>query len=92
MLISGKQLIGLAVETQSGQYLGKISDFSLEADTQTIHQYFIKPGGLNKIFSHEFLIHQQQVISLAADKMTVDDLVYKKPAASAPIEAATNQQ
>ncbi len=97
MLIKHKQLIGLLVETQSGEKLGYLDGFNLDTDSHTIYQYLIKPAGLSKIFSHELIINRQQVISLTADKMVVDDLVLKslavKTAASQksplPVEAAT---
>lgn len=97
MLIKYKQLIGLLVETQSGENLGRVDGFNLEADSHIIYQYLIKPAGLSKIFSHELVISRQQVVSLSAEKMVVDDLVYKKLAAeksalpknSLPAEAST---
>lgn len=92
MLINDKQIIGLTVETQSGQHLGKISGFNLESETQTIYQYEVKPSGLNKIFSHQLLVHQKQVISLTKEKMIVDDLIYKEIATSLPVEIISAQQ
>lgn len=78
MLIKHKQLIGLLVETQSGEKLGRVDGFNLETDSHLIFQYLVKPAGLSKIFSHELIINRSQVISLSAEKMVVDDLVYKK--------------
>ena len=77
MLIKHKQLIGLLVETQSGEKLGRVDGFNLESEAHAIHQYLVKPAGLSKIFSHELVISRAQVISLSAEKMVVDDLVYK---------------
>lgn len=82
MLISHKKLIGLAVETQSHERLGEIAGFVLETETQTIYQYQVRPTGLSGIFAKELLVHRQQVISIAEEKMVVDDLVYKELAAA----------
>lgn len=78
MLIKHKQLLGLPVETQSGDKLGLIDGFNLEADSHLVYQYLVKPTGLSKIFSQELIIGYRQVIGLSAAKMIVDDLVYKK--------------
>ena len=66
MLIKHKQLIGLLVETQSGEKLGRVDGFNLESEAHAIHQYLVK-----------LFISRAQVISLSAEKMVVDDLVYK---------------
>ncbi|MCX6742639.1 MAG: hypothetical protein NT116_00195 [Candidatus Parcubacteria bacterium] len=42
MLINQKQLKQVRAETQSGQFLGYISDFELETDTGIIEKYYIK--------------------------------------------------
>lgn len=78
MLIPHKQLLGLPVETKSGDKLGLIDGFNLESDSHLIYQYLVKPAGLSKIFSQELIINRQQVLSLSAEKMVVDDLVYKQ--------------
>jgi sporulation protein YlmC with PRC-barrel domain len=78
MLVSHKKLIGLSVETQSGERVGEVVGFILDAETQTIYQYQVRPAGLSGIFAKELLIHRQQVINITEEKMTVDDLVYKK--------------
>ncbi len=83
MLLDYKQIIGLPVETQSSQSLGKIAGFQFEAESQSVFQYSVKPLGLVHLFSQELLIHRNQVISISNEKMIVDDLVYKKLAASA---------
>lgn len=98
MLIKHKQLIGLLVETQSGEKLGRVDGFNLEVDSHLVYQYLVKPAGLSKIFSHELIINRAQVISLSEEKMVVDDLVYKKLAEAStalpknplPAEAATS--
>lgn len=91
MLLDYKDLINLPVETQSHQNLGKVAGLVLDADGQNIYQYRVKPSGLGGLFSHELLIHRQQVISVTADKLIVDDLVYTKLAAPLASEAITSE-
>ena len=42
MLITQKQLKKVAVETQSGQFLGYVVGFDMETDTGVIERYYIK--------------------------------------------------
>jgi len=80
MRLSKEQLIGLKVETKSGQSLGMIRDFVIDTATHKIIQYLIKPNSLvKKITGELMIIHFEQVISLEKDKMIVDDnTVYLK--------------
>ena len=76
MLISNEKLIDLPVHTLSGQHLGKIHSFTIEADSQFIKKYFVKPSGVVNIFSKDLTIDKEQVIDITKDKMIVDDSVY----------------
>lgn len=87
MLIDYKNLVNLPVETQGGQSLGKIMGLTLETESQIVYQYHVKPLGLGGFFAHELLIHRQQVVAISADKMIVEDLVYKKLASPASLPA-----
>ncbi len=74
MLIDLKQLLGLPVSTESGQPVGKIIGLILNNETHTIHQYAVKATGLTHFFTRELLISPQQVISIDANKMVIEDL------------------
>jgi uncharacterized protein YrrD len=78
MLIESEQLIGLNVETESSQNLGKVDGFVLETDGQTIFQYKVKPNGITHMFAKELLVSRDQVISIQKDKMIVDDILYEQ--------------
>jgi len=74
MKLTAKNIIGLAVYTQSGTHLGKVADFSFDTETQTVTQYTVKRSGLiTDLWPKELLIHPDQVISLTDEKMVVDD-------------------
>lgn len=87
MLLEHKQIIGLPVETKSGERLGKIASFNLDSASQTIYQYQVNPLGLSNLFAKELLIHRHQVISLDDKKMIVDDLVSAKLASPKNVTA-----
>ncbi|OGY41574.1 MAG: hypothetical protein A2Y82_01110 [Candidatus Buchananbacteria bacterium RBG_13_36_9] len=83
MLINQKQLKKVAVETQSGHFLGYISDIELETDTGVIERYYVKsllsiPG----LFKNKLLIHKNQIISFEPGKMVVEDSAIKEKAGS----------
>lgn len=75
MNLTSKQLLGLPVETQSGQHLGRVHDFMLDPTHQTIVQYSVRAGVLPKeLFGRELLVASEQVVLLTEEKMVVDDL------------------
>ncbi|MEK7211161.1 MAG: PRC-barrel domain-containing protein [Patescibacteria group bacterium] len=79
--ITSKQLIGLPVETESGTILGKILDFEVDAETQSILRYTVVNRS-NVIFKSELLIAAAAVLALTREKMTVRDGLVKEIASS----------
>lgn len=78
MLISSEKLIGLKVETESGQYVGRIQSFDIDIDSHGIRNYHIKPKFLEGgPFYEEIIVHHLQVISISEEKMVVFDNVVK---------------
>lgn len=78
MLINSENLIGLKVETESGQYIGRIKSFDVDIDTHTVRTYYIKPSLLEGgVFTEELLVHHKQVVAITAEKMVVFDNVVK---------------
>jgi len=74
-----KNLISLPVFTQSGVSLGKISDVEIETESQAILRYVVKKN----FFDQPLLIHRDQVISINAKSMVVEDAVVKEKEAEA---------
>ena len=74
-MLSSHDLLGLAVMTKSGETLGRVVDFSIDQDSQSILSYDVKQGGLKGMLGRHFLVHRSQVISLTSQKMIVDDAV-----------------
>lgn len=77
MKINNKQLVGLPVETESGQSLGRICGWELMADGSTISHYEVRPSILFLHITKRFLISPSQVISVDSERMVVEDNVEK---------------
>ena len=78
MLISKKQLKKVVVQTQSGQFLGYVTDFELETDTGVIEKYFVKgKNPISGFFESGLLINKSQIINFNEEKMIVEDAVIK---------------
>jgi len=78
MLINSEKLIGLRVETESGEYVGRVKSLDIDIDTQGVRTYHIKPKLLEGgVFANELLVHHKQVISITSDKIVVIDNVVK---------------
>jgi hypothetical protein len=78
MLINQKQLKKVAVETQSGQFLGYIIGFEMETDTGVIEKYYVKGKMmLAGLWENSLLINKSQIINFDNEKMVVDDAVVK---------------
>ncbi len=75
MLIRWNKLKELPVHTAGGIFLGKVIGFELEAETHLVRAYFVK-----KILGPEFSIGREQVISITAEKMIVEDSFVKEMA------------
>ncbi|MCX6745250.1 MAG: hypothetical protein NTX82_07055 [Candidatus Parcubacteria bacterium] len=78
MLINQKQLKKVRVETQSGQFLGYVSDFGLETDTGVIEKYYVRAKNLIPgLFEDSLIISKSQIINFDEDKMVVEDAAVK---------------
>jgi sporulation protein YlmC with PRC-barrel domain len=74
MRLTKRELINLPVYTQSNQHLGRVSDFEVDSATHVIVKYRVKSGSLIKEFlQKELIIAKEQVISMSAEKMVVED-------------------
>lgn len=78
-VVNGKKIIGLSVETDSGRSLGKIVDFELEVNSQSILKYYVRGGSIfRELFINELIVHRGQVISIDDKRMIVEDSVIKE--------------
>lgn len=69
-----RDLLRLPVTTQSGEFLGRVSDVELELESATIRAYLVSPSFVKGLFSSEhYIITPSQVVSIGSDKMIVKD-------------------
>ncbi len=69
-------IINNKVYTESGTYLGKVFDYTLDLTTFIITRIYVRPslfGGLAK----QYIIYYKNIISIEKDKITVADLTVK---------------
>jgi len=72
-------LLKLPVHTKSGTHLGKVAGFDFDVETQAIVRYRVRPRGLAaRLLKSPLLVAREQVLSIDAEKMIVDDNVEKE--------------
>jgi len=78
-----QNLINLPVRTESGEEVGRITDFEIDADSQKIFAYYVKPGRFfSGLFSGNLIIKPAQVIAISQEQMTVEDNAVKEKIAA----------
>ncbi len=92
MRLNSRQLLGLPVTTKSGQDLGKVGSFDVDADTGQVQTFHVKTRGLVKgLLEEELLVAWSQVIEINEDRMVVADASVPQGAralAARPVESA----
>ena len=74
MLISHKQLKDLPVVTESGKEIGRLEDLVIEADSQSVINYIVKPTYLlEELIKGNLVINRGQVIDITSKKIIVQD-------------------
>jgi len=77
-VLDDKILMKLPVETKSGTALGRIAGFEFDVDSHAILRYRVRPRGLAAaMLKKPLLVAREQVLSITAEKMVVDDNVEK---------------
>lgn len=75
MLIRWSALKKLPVYTRIGIYLGKVNGFEMDAESHIIRAYFVRKNIIEPVLS----ISREQVISITAEKLTVEDTFVRDP-------------
>lgn len=73
MRMAWSQLKKLPVVTRGGQTLGYVDGFTFDPETHAIVQYEVRQG--LPLARRTLLVAPSQVISITAERMTVEDLV-----------------
>ena len=83
MYISAQHLIGLPVETEHGETLGRVTDFELDVESHLVQKYHVKSGGIiHGLFGDTLLVDRSEVIAITREKMVVEDGVYVRATAT----------
>lgn len=78
-ILDDKTLLKLPVYTKSGARLGKVAGFDFDVETHGILRYRVQPKGLAaSVLKKPMLVAREQVLSIDAEKMVVDDNVEKE--------------
>lgn len=72
MVINIQKFLRLPVYTESGTKLGKIFDFELDIDSQTVVRYFVR---LNWFSLKYFLVQNSQIKEIKVDSIIVYDSI-----------------
>lgn len=75
MLFRDGDLRGIPVVTKrSGEKIGKLAGFVIDAETHLVEQYVVaKSRLLSALLPDDLLIHRSQVVSIDAERMVVED-------------------
>ena len=77
-LLDDKTLLKLPVETKSGAPLGRVAGFEFDVESHAIIRYRVRPKGLAAgMLKKPLLVAREQVLSIDAERMIVDDNVEK---------------
>ncbi len=78
-VLNNSQLIGSAVETQSGQLLGRVRDFDVDMGTLRIIALHVAPSSLmQRLVQREILISASSIIDIQPRLVIVEDAVEKQ--------------
>ncbi|HLC64179.1 MAG TPA: PRC-barrel domain-containing protein [Patescibacteria group bacterium] len=74
MFVNSSQLKNLPVYTKSGDFLGRVEEVEIDVNSQMIARYIVKSSRIVKrITSQKLVIATNQVVSLDAKKLVVED-------------------
>ena len=69
-------IVGNRVYTQSGNFLGKVFDYTLDLVSFKITRIYVKPTLLGG-FAKQYIIDYKNIISIEKDKIVVEDALVK---------------
>ena len=74
MFINSSQLKNLPVYAKSGDFLGRVEEAEIDANSQMIARYIVKSSRIVKrLTSQKLVIAASQVVSLDSKKLVVED-------------------
>ena len=73
-----KKMINLPVFTESGQLIGRLADFNIDTDSQSILEYLVQTDRpIVKLLGRQLIVKRGQVVDILSDKIIVLDNTVK---------------
>lgn len=77
--LGGLKIIKLKVQTESGEFLGRVSDFEINIDFNRLTRLYVSGGNIiKKLIRGELIINKDQIISIKPEKIIVKDIIARK--------------
>lgn len=67
------KIVGLPVETESGQKLGRVRELTLNLKYNRLENLYVNPRGPIKIFSTELIISAKKIVEITKKKIVISD-------------------
>jgi sporulation protein YlmC with PRC-barrel domain len=81
------KIVGAKVETMSGQYLGKVSDATIDFKLMCLERLYVAPASFIQFLAKDLIIPAKKIIRIEKEKIIVSDEFVtesaKKPAIAA---------
>lgn len=77
------QLVGKQVETVSGEKIGKVSDFAIEAETMFIQKLYVSQSLLKSFTGGSLSVDRNQITEITSRRIIIHDLLQGTPATAA---------
>ncbi len=76
------QLIGMPVETQSREKVGKVGDYATEIETMFVQKLYVSRSVLKSLTAGQLSIDRNNIIEITNRRIIINDLLKTAPAAA----------
>lgn len=73
LLDSGFHLAGTRVVTESGVYLGRVKDYTLNLETYKVQRLTIQPQPWKRLLTESYLVDREQIVDVTKERICVRD-------------------
>jgi uncharacterized protein YrrD len=81
----GAKIFNERVETESGQKLGRVEDFTISLKYQALDKLYVSSGNYVSLFSKELIIELSKIVRIEKKKIIVSDEFVKNTEAKASL-------
>ena len=76
------KLVGMPVETQSKQKVGKVADYAVEIESMYIQKLYVSQSMLKSFTSGQLSVDRNQIVEITVKRVIIQDLLKGQPAAA----------